>query len=391
VSDVSLTEPQPESAKALAEAAAKIEAIAKTIPDPIRVLAATDGDPFDDRVHIRGNHKTLGDPTPRRFLTAIAGDEQPHISSDAGSGRLELARRIVSRDNPFFARVIVNRVWQHLFGRGIVPTVDNFGVLGEPPSHPDLLDHLATRFIEDSYSIKRLIRTIMLSRAYQMASHGSEPADAADPNNSLVHRQNLRRLEGEPLRDAILSLSGRLDLTMYGPPIKVHLTPFMTGFGQPKESGPLDGAGRRSIFQEVRRNYLPSMMLAFDTPPPAGTIGRRSVSNVPAQALILMNDPFVAQQAKLWAEKTMKGSEGSTKYEGRRTKEADEGVGRERIERLYREAFGRPPTKEETELAIQFLNQQAAENGPADPHQSLAGWTDFCHTLLNTKEFLFVD
>jgi hypothetical protein len=144
-------------------AAEQIAEIEKNIPDPMRVLAATDGDGFDDRIHIRGNTKTLGESAPRRFLTASAGEEQSSISPDAGSGRLELARRIVSRDNPLFARVMVNRIWHHLFGRGIVASVDNFGVLGEPPSHPELLDHLATRFIDDGYSVKRLIRAIMLS------------------------------------------------------------------------------------------------------------------------------------------------------------------------------------------------------------------------------------
>jgi hypothetical protein len=231
----------------------------------------------------------------------------------------------------------------------------------------------------------------MLSRAYQMASHGSNEADAADPNNALVHRQNLRRLEGEPLRDAILSLSGRLDLTMYGPPIKVHLTPFMTGFGQPKESGPLDGAGRRSIYQEVRRNYLPSMMLAFDTPPPAGTIGRRNVSNVPAQALILMNDPFVAQLAKLWAERTLKGSSESTKVEGRSTKEEEEGIARRRIGLLYREAFARPPSERELALAVEFLRNQTPNGGESEWENSIAAWKDLCHILFNSKEFIFIE
>ena len=164
----------------------------------------------------------------------------------------------------------------------------------------------------------------------------------------------------------------------------------MTGCGQPKESGPLDGAGRRSIYQEVRRNYLPPMMLAFDTPLPAGTIGRRNVSNVPAQALILMNDPFVAEQAKLWAERSLaairrvavNGSTASTKDEGRRTKEQDDGDARRRIELLYREAFARPPSDKELTLADRILKQQAAEHGESPWDQSLAAWTDFCHIVV---------
>jgi len=388
---------------ALLAAAAKIDTISKSIPEPMRVLAATDGDAFDDRVHIRGNPKTLGDVRARRFLTAIAGEGQPAIPANAGSGRLELARRIADRDNPLFARVMVNRIWHHLFGRGIVATVDNFGVLGEPPSHPELLDHLAAQFRDDGYSIKRLIRAIMLSRTYQMASRTNPKADEIDPNNLLVHRQNVRRLEGEPLRDTILALSGRLDLTMYGPPVKVHLTPFMTGFGRPKESGPLDGAGRRSIYQEFRRNYLASMMLAFDTPPPAGTIGRRNVSNVPAQALILMNDPFVAEQAKLWAERSRGLASGGrkspddvamqrgTKDEVQSTKEEEDLAVRHRIDVLYHEAIARPPSDGELRLAVEFVKAQAAEYGESSWEQSLSAWTDLCHTLFNTKEFVFVE
>ena len=154
--------------------AAELNELAAKVPAPMRVLAAADGDGLDDRIHIRGNHRTLGDVAPRRFLEAIAGADQPDISATAGSGRLELARHVTGRQNPLFARVAVNRVWHHLFGGGIVRSTDNFGVLGERPTHPELLDYLAQQFIEDGYSLKRLIRTIVLSRTYQMASRGDE-------------------------------------------------------------------------------------------------------------------------------------------------------------------------------------------------------------------------
>ncbi|MEX2140230.1 MAG: PSD1 and planctomycete cytochrome C domain-containing protein [Pirellulales bacterium] len=387
----------------LTAAAAKIAAVEKTIPTPMRVLAATDGDGFDDRIHIRGNTKTLGDVTPRRFLTAIADDQQLAIPPDAGSGRLQLAQYVVSRDNPLFARVLANRIWQHLFGRGIVATVDNFGVLGDRPSHSELLDHLATRFIDEGYSIKRLIRAMMLSRTYQIASRASAKLDEADPNNLLIHRQNLKRLEGEALRDAMLSLSGRLDLTMYGPPVRTYLTPFMFGRGRPNQSGPLDGAGRRSIYLEVRRNFLSPMMLAFDTPLPASTVGRRNVSNVPAQSLILMNDPFVAEQARRWAERSLFSASGerespdsaglrvTSKEEVQRTKDESGDEVRHRIEWLYREAFARPPSDKEVDIAAEFVKQQAAEYGESPWRRSLAAWTDLCHTLFNAKEFVFMD
>jgi hypothetical protein len=375
------------------EAVAKITAIEKDIPAPMRVLAAADGDGFNDRIHIRGNTKTLGEPAPRRFLAAIAGGEQTPIACDSGSGRLELARRFVWRDNPLFARVMVNRVWHHLFGRGIVASVDNFGVLGEQPTHPELLDHLATRFIDDGYSIKRLIRAIMLSRTYQMASRASAAADGADPSNLLLHRQNIKRLEGEVIRDCMLALSGRLDRTMYGPPVRAHLTSFMFGRGRPNRSGPLDGAGRRSIYQEVRRNFLSPMMLAFDTPVPASTVGRRNVSNVPAQALILMNDPFVAEQARLWAERLLaSGGRESPDDVANQPTDRDElpALASAQIKLLYRSAFARAPKQHELKTAIEFLEQQASEHDKSPSPLSHDAWTDLCHALLNAKEFAFV-
>jgi hypothetical protein len=285
---------------------------------------------------------------------------------------------------------MVNRVWHHLFGRGIVPSVDNFGVLGQPPSHPELLDALTEDFMRGGWSLKRLIRQIVLSSTYQMSSHPTGPAAelaaSRDPENRLFHRQNLRRLEGEAIRDTLLALSGRLDLRQFGPSVPVHLTPFMQGRGRPKESGPLDGDGRRSIYLAVRRNFLSPLMLAFDTPIPFTTIGRRNVSNVPAQALILMNDPLVHQQARLWAHRV-----------------ADEAGGdlAARIDRMYQAAFAQLPTPQERQAALQFVAEQArcyreltaapTAGAPpvADPEQ--AAWADLAHALLNVKKFLIVD
>ncbi len=337
-------------------------------------LAMLDGNGVEELLLVRGNSRMPADPVPRRLLEAIAGSEP--LSAGAGSGRLELARTLTAAGNPLTARVMANRVWQHLFGEGIVASVDNFGVLGQPPTHPELLDHLADEFRREGWSIKRLIRQLVLSRTYQMSSHPTA-GDAADPQDRLLHRMRIRRLEGEPLRDAILAVSGRLDPTQFGPSVPVYLTQYMEGRGRPG-SGPLDGNGRRSIYISVRRNFLAPMMLAFDVPIPFNTVGRRNVSNVPSQALILMNDPFVVEQAKLWARRTL----------------ADKNLApAERIGLLYEQALARPAEPREVEAALAFLQQQAGELGlGAGAWQTdERPWADLCHVLLNSKEFLFVN
>jgi len=348
-------------------------------------MAMWEGSPENEHLLIRGSHKTPGDVVPRRFLEALGGKSlrsSGETSSEGlprnatGSGRLQLARAIASPDNPLTARVLVNRVWHHLLGRGLVASVDNFGVLGHPPSHPQLLDHLATGFVEDDWSVKRLIRRFVMSRTYRQSSKIRPEAENVDPQNLLLWRMPIRRLEGEVIRDAMLAVSGRLDRRMFGPSVPVHLTPFMTGRGRP-QGGPLGGSGRRSIYIAVRRNFLPPMMLAFDTPSPFSTMGRRNVSNVPAQALILMNDPFVAGQAKLWAARTLADKQQSA---------------RQRIERLYRDAFARGPDTDEASQALAFLRSQAQAYGldPSKPVTDPRPWADLCHVLFNVKEFIFL-
>jgi hypothetical protein len=198
----------------------------------------------------------------------------------------------------------------------------------------------------------------------------------ADPLNVLLHRQNVRRLEGEIIRDQLLAVSGRLDLTLGGPSVPVHLTSFMEGRGRPGGSGPADGAGRRSLYLEIRRNFLSPMLLAFDAPIPFNTMGRRSVSNVPAQALILMNDPFVLEQAKLWAKSTL----------------SRERSDRDRIDQMYRDAFSRPASSEEIDTVQAFLTQQSQALGLTESQRATdpRPWTDLAHALMNTKEFIFV-
>ncbi len=358
----------------LAESASKLDELAKSVPDPVHVLAMADGSGENEHVFIRGNYKTLGDEVPRQFFTALGGTPQEAIGTQ--SGRLALAREIADQANPLTARVMVNRVWYHLFGRGIVASVDNFGVLGTEPTHPELLDYLATQFVTESWSVKRLIRSIVLSSTYRMSSEPDGAGDAHDPQNLLLHRQNIRRLEGEAIRDAMLAASGRLDPRQFGPSVPVHLTPFMQGRGRPGTSGPLDGAGRRSIYLEVRRNFLFPMLLAFDAPIPFNTIGRRNVSNVPAQALTLLNDPMVIEQARVWAHRML----------------ATEGTAEQRIDAMYLEAFARPPDDQERAAALAFLDTQGKQLGlsPEAARASEDVWADLCHVLFNVKEFIFI-
>lgn len=336
--------------------------------------AMWDGSTERQALYVRGNPKIKGELLPPRSLTALGGDE--NAIESAGSGRLQLAEQLLnSTQTPLTSRVAVNRIWHHLFGRGIVPSVDNFGVLGEEPSHPELLDHVASRFIREGWSTKRMIKTIVMTQAYRMSSEPVAKNDAIDPENILLHRMPLLRLEGEAIRDSVLAISGRFDATMYGPSVPVYLTPFMQGRGRPGQ-GPLDGNGRRSIYISIRRNFLSPMMLAFDAPQPFSTVGRRTVSNVPAQALIMMNDPFIVQQAKLWAERELK----------------TEATAAEHIQSLYETAFARPATDTEVAAGEAFLKNQAAQYQlPADgPLTDVRLWHDYCHVLMNVKEFIFI-
>lgn len=353
----------------LLERAAALEA---GLPPPVRVLGVRDGPGENEHVHVRGNSSNLGPEVPRAFLTAIGGGQVP--SHEPGSGRLLLAREVTAPGNPLTARVMVNRLWHHLTGRGLVPTVDDFGEMGLPPSHPGLLDWMARDFMDRDWSLKQAIRGIVLSRTYAMSCAAAAEDGVlarSDPENILLHKFRVRRLTSEAVRDGILATSGRLDRRLYGKSVPVHLTPFMHGRGKPK-SGPLDGAGRRSIYTEIRRNFLPDFQMAFDMPSPFSAMGRRSVSNVPAQSLVMMNDPFVSAQAAVWAKRLCRDL-------------PEDGM---RIERAYREAFARAPSEAEHEAAQAFLQEQGRLQGraPGDPEV----WADFCHVLFNQKEFLFL-
>ncbi len=366
----------PEVEALIAEHAQRSRRTTREMPELVRALTMTEGTPQDGRVYLRGDPKTPGAVQPRRFLEALGGLEDGPIEN--GSGRLRLAERIADPGNPLTARVMANRVWQYLLGRGLVPTPDNFGVLGEKPTHPELLDYLAASFVAEDWSVKRLIRRIVLSETYQMRSAPANPlAEERDPSNALLHRAHFRRLEGEVIRDALLAVSGALDESMYGPSVPIYLSPFMGGHRRPKTSGPLDGDGRRSLYVEVRRNYLSPMMLAFDTPVPDSTIGRRTESNVPAQALVMMNDPFVLAQAGRWAAQLVQN---------------EEERGEDRITAMYLRALGRPPGPGERARIQDFMARQAASHGlgPAEAARDPRIWRELCHVIFTLKEFIYL-
>lgn len=338
------------------------------LPIPNRAVAMADGTPENEHVFIRGNHKTLGDEVPRRMLEVLDSNQASEYN---GSGRLQLAERMLAPDNPLVTRVIVNRVWLHHFGEGLVRTPDDFGHMGQRPSHPELLDYLATEFVKEGWSLKRMHRRMVLSSTYRMSSQSNATFDAIDPQNRWLHKMNVVRLEGEAIRDAILAVSGRLSKSQFGPGVLPYLTAYMNGRGRPG-SGPLDGDGRRSIYLNVRRNFLSPMLLAFDYPIPFTTIGRRTVSNVPAQALCLMNNQFIVQQAEVWAKRILTQSDSTP--EGR-------------IRSMYLAAYSRLPSPDELMAGLNFISkqQQLYETGERDK-----AWTDLAHVLFNVKEFVFI-
>ena len=340
------------------------------------VMAVTAGDVVQSPVFIRGNHQTLGDqPVAHRFLSAVTDDIAPF--GESADGRLEMARTIVDPSNPLTARVMANRLWHHAFGRGIVKTVDNFGAQGSLPTHPQLLDYLALKFVEQGWSIKAILREILLSDTFRRSTQASLEAQERDPENLLLSHYPVRRLDSEAIRDALLAVSGRLDTTMFGQSVPTHLTEFMNGPGRPEESGPLDGDGRRTVYLEVRRNFLSPMMLAFDRPIPFSTFGARNTTNVPAQSLTMLNDPFVAQQASVWAEAivTMDGLDTA-----------------DRIQYIYEKALSRPASPEDIEDGLAYLEAENLRRmlDPTAVKHDAQLWAAYCHVVFNFKEFLYL-
>jgi hypothetical protein len=309
----------------------------------------------DVHVHIRGRYDRLGPTVPRRFPMLLASEEQaPHLQ---GSGRMELAHWIAGPTNPLTARVIVNRIWQHHFGEGIVRTPGNFGKLGEPPSHPELLDYLAGLLIRSGWSMKALHRTIMLSAAYQQSSVQDPEMLRRDPDNRWFGRINRRRLEAEELRDSLLATAGRLHLTMGGRATR--------DFQQP----------RRSLYLMTVRSDRSSFRELFDAADPTAITDKRVVSTVAPQALFLLNHPFVLEQAGALVKRVaIEGGNDSTA----------------RLTRLYLLLFGRPPDGREVSFAMTFLNH-ASHGVESVQCNADAAWLQYCQALLCANEFVYVD
>lgn len=338
--------------------------------------------PGNAHITIRGNAHALGDEVPRGFAQIATLSQPPAIKE--GSGRLELAQWISSPSNPLTARVYVNRVWYEVFGEGIVRSIDNFGIRGEAPSHPELLDYLATNFVEQGWSVKKLVRQLVLSQTFRMASAPSKAALEADPENRLLWRMNRKRLSGEEIRDGILQINGQLDPGRGGPSLGLdipgNLKPFEPTFVDEKLRLRQDVRNRRTVYLPVlRKSQMDSldMLNLFGFPDANQINSQRANTNVPTQALYLMNSPFYQEQSKIMA----------------RLLEDRLGLyDRARVADLIWRVYNRPATDEEIREGLDFVYEiermlRKQPHPPADPAEE--AWTRYCQTLFASGEFLF--
>jgi hypothetical protein len=326
---------------------------------PPRAMVLNDkAEPVEPRVFVRGNPGRPGKTVPRRFLAVLSGPDRTPFRE--GSGRLDLARAIASKDNPLTARVMVNRIWLNHFGTGLVSSPSDFGARSDPPSHPELLDWLADDFIRQGWSVKSLHRRIMLSATYRQRSEGRPGAMAKDPLNRLYGRFNRRRLEFEAMRDALLAASGALDLTMGGRSVPITEPPF---------------PGRRTVYGFIDRQNLDGLYRTFDFASPDTSSPRRLATTVPQQALFLMNSPFVIEQSRRLASR----------------RELSEGPPEARVSRLYKRLFGREPDGRELAMGVEFVRRQAEAGPQVSADQGLSPWGEYAQVLLLTNEFVFVD
>jgi len=333
----------------------KIEALSWTHNGvPLRAMAMADrANPADSYVFLRGNPGNRGPTVPRRFLEVLSASTPAPLTN--GSGRLDLARAIVSPDNPLTARVYVNRVWLHHFGQGLVSTPGDFGVRTETPLHRELLDYLAATFMENGWSTKKLHRQIVLSATYQQSSDATAATLKADPDNRYVSRMNRQRLDFEEMRDTLLAVSGKLDAKMGGVPVDIVGEPF---------------SPRRAVYGLIDRQNLPGVFRTFDFANPDVSNQGRFTTTVPQQALFMLNSPFVVEQAKSLAQ---------------RDEVQNAKTDAEKIRALQRFVWQRPAEKDEIRLAEKFLAGQPKEESKLSPLEKYA------QVLLLSNELMFVD
>lgn len=335
----------------LAALTAEYRKLEAELTEPRRAPGFLEAEGFDMPLFVRGEYKQPGAVVARRYLEAF--DAKAFVTQ--GSGRLELATKIASPDNPLTARVMVNRLWHHVFGRGLVGTVDNIGRLGDQPTHPELLDYLAKRLISQQWSVKAQLRELLLTDAFRRSSLPTASALAKDPDNALLSHVRMRRLTGEALRDSLITLSGRMEHRMYGP-------------GDNAVGSPRDQV-RRSVYLTIRRNTLNPLITTFDGPKPFTTVGRRDATNVPAQSLTLLNNPFVIDAAKQWAKTLDPQKPDAAK-----------------VDDLFLQALGRRATSAEQSAAGRYL----ADLKVTHADQPAMVWADFAQSVLNLKEFLYL-
>jgi cytochrome c553 len=370
----------------------ELAAAEKNAPELPTAIGVTEAKASDIALLKRGNHLSPGKMMPRRFPKVLAGETQPSLPASE-SGRRQLAEWITRPDHPLTARVLVNRVWRWHFGQGIVKSVDNFGKLGEKPSHPELLDWLARRFVEDGWSIKKLHRMIVLSSTYQQSSRMDDlrlpVADLnnrqskignhqfLDPDNRLLSRFHRRRLEAEEMRDALLAVSGRLDRTAGGPAI-THVKNREFLFDHTSKDGTKYDSRRRSIYLPVIRNNLYDVFQLFDTTDATVSKGDRSTTTVATQALFYMNSDLVADSAAALADRLLSNELSDTA----------------RIEQLYRTAYGRSPTPKEAERvanAVAAFEQELQSRESDALKRRAKTWSLVCQAVLAANEFVYVD
>jgi len=353
----------------------EIKQLEAAMPKLPEVMAVSEGVIEDLPLHLRGNHTTLAkDKQPRRFPRIIAGEQQKALAADR-SGRLEFARWLTEPTHPLTARVAVNRIWQGHFGEAFVRSPDNFGLLGDKPTHPELLEWISQRFIAAGWSMKLLHREVMLSSAYQMQTTFSEAAFLADPDNRLWWRRNRRRLEVEAIRDSLLAVSGRLENSMGGTLLPSPNRGYVTGTANNYPQ--IYNSNRRSVYLPVIRSALYELYQVFDFAEPSVMNGKRDSTTIATQALFMLNSQIVAEQARELALQLLAQPD------------LDDSA---RIRKVFFTCYQREPLSSETSRSLDLLNRlEAAQPEAAPADRRLAAWRGLCRTLLAANEFLFVE